>query len=144
MVNRMGRRRGPLSGEELAKDWVLYQQHLERGGDMASAAIEAGLSRSAFQQHIAKYRELAGLKVEYRTRRSVTESFMKQQHTALEARLDRQMESYFKLLLKRIDELEQKIATQPVVQFVPSHRRVADGGVPVNQQRKAFKRKMAS
>lgn len=139
-MNRFGRRRPPLTGEELARDWVLYQEHLARGGDMASASVEAGISRSAFQQHIAKYRELAGLKVEHRSRRAVTESFIRQQNAELEARLDRQMDRYFNMLLQRINELEAR----PVVQFVPSHRRVADGGLPVNQQRKAFKRKMAS
>lgn len=144
MVNRMGRRRPPLTGEELASNWVLYQEHLAKGGDMASAATEAGLSRSAFQQHIAKYRELAGLRVEHRTRRAVTETFIRQQNADLEYRLDRQMDRYFGILMKRIEELEAKIPQQPGVQFVPSHRRVADGGVPINQQRKAFKRKMAS
>jgi len=146
VVNREGRRRPPLTGEELARDWVLYQEHLARGGDMSTAAAEAGLSRSAFQQHIAKYRELAGIKVQYRTRRSVTETFIKQQNADLESRIDRMMDRYYQELIQRIETLEVAIQrTRPVgPAFIPSHRRVADGGLPINQQRKAFKRKMAS
>lgn len=140
MANHLGRSRPPLTDPELLECWKLYQQHLSRGGTMASAAAEIGISPSAMQQRLILYRDKAGIKVERRVPRNASQDDIKREVAKLEGRID----YYFEILLKKLDKIEEqqrKVIAQP---FIPSHRRVADGGQLVNQQLKAYKRKIAS
>jgi hypothetical protein len=112
---------------------------------MASAAAELGISASALQQRTAKYREHAGIQIQRRVPRTVREDLLKRELATLEKSLQGQMDRYFGIILQKLDDIEAQQKKLVIVkEFTPSHRRVADGGLPVNQQRKAFKRKMAS
>jgi hypothetical protein len=53
-------------------------------------------------------------------------------------RFGRQMDRYFRLLVQRIEQVEENWG------FRPSHRRIKDGGLHVNEQRRAFKRQMSA
>lgn len=112
---------------------------------MVTAAAELGISSSALQQRTALYREKAGIYIQKRVPRTVREDTLKQELDQLERRLSAQIERDFSLLMAKLEEIStRQLKANNVREFVPSHRRVADGGVPVNQQRKAFKRKMVS
>lgn len=115
------------SDDELA---ALYAVH----GTSRAVAAAIGCSPSAVNLRITRMvadgRPVHG----YRTRRSRAS----RERDAFEERI-RGLESAIAALVQRVDALERR----PSVAFLPDHRRVADGGKTVRQQRREFRDRLA-
>lgn len=104
-------------------------------------ALELGCSESAIHRRVQDHPEYAAMRPHRTGRATPSMTTLLARLIVLEGRLE-QTEDLLLDARQRIDELERRPGGGVrLVEFRPDHRRIADGGTPVRQQRREAKRR---